>query len=121
MATITIGHKPELTAQQAMETFQRHFAGRYEVYATKQFMRDFVVKKSEWTGVGVKVKQESNATTFVFTGLMPNTIFRVLFSGLASYLFLRSSWKAFEDEIAAFIEDEKDFRPAVRAVDRAAA
>jgi hypothetical protein len=44
----------------------------------------------------------------------------VLFSGLASYLFLRSSWKAFEDEIAAFIEDEKDFRPAVKPVERAA-
>lgn len=112
MATISIGHKPELTAEEALAAFQHHFAGTYEVYPTKLRMRDFIVKKNDWAGVGVKVKQESRKTTFVFTALMPHTLYRALFSGLVSYLFLRSSWKALEDEVAAFIEEEKAFRPA---------
>ncbi len=111
MATISVGYKPELTTEQTVEVFQRHFAGKYQVYQTKLRMRDFIVKKSDWAGVGVKVKQEKDKTTFVFTALMPNAFYRVLFSGLVSYLFLRSSWKTLEDELAAFIEDGKEFRP----------
>lgn len=115
MATISVGCTPKLTAEQAMETFQRRFAARYQVYETRLRMRDFIVKKNDWAGVGVKVKQEADKTTFVYTALMPHTLYRVLFGGLVSYLFLRSSWKALEDEVGAFIEDEKSFRAAARA------
>ena len=115
MATINIGHNPALTPERAMAIFQRRFAGTYQVYETKRRLRDFIVKKSDWAGVGVKVKQDPNKTTLVFTGMMPNPIFQALFGGLASYLFLRSSWKELEDEIAAFIEDEREFRGATAA------
>jgi hypothetical protein len=120
MATISIGSKRELTTEQALETFQRHFSGKYQVYATKLRMRDFIVKKSDWAGVGVKVKQEKDKTTFVFTAMMPNMLYRALFSGLVSYLFLRSSWKTLEDEVAAFIEDERSFRASGRTAAAAA-
>lgn len=110
MATVTVAHHPELTVEGAMEVFRSHFAGRYDVYKTAFLKRDFVVKKSGWTGVGVKLQQEANATTFVFTPLMPSMILQLLAGGLISYLFLRPSWKALEDEVRSFIENAADFR-----------
>ena len=110
MAVIKIGEMPQLTPERAMEVFAEHFAGRYQVQPTKIRRRDFVVKKSEWAGVAVRVKQDQTGASFVFTALMPNALLRVLFGGLASYLFLRSEWKALEAEIADFIENAPEFK-----------
>lgn len=107
MATINVS-KPA-TADQAMEAFQRHFSN-YTVYPTKILTRDFIVKKSNWTGVGVKVKQENSGTEFVFTPLIPNFMFQAMFGGLIAYLFLRSSWKAAEQEVADFIQSASEFK-----------
>jgi len=89
MATITIAHKPELTAERAMEAFERHFAGKYQVYKTRIWNRHFIVKKSGWTGVGVRVKQEEKGTTLVFSAMMPNLLLQGMFGGLIAYAFLR--------------------------------
>lgn len=119
MAKVTVAHKPELTAEGAMEVFRSHFAGKYDVYKMSGLgrlgqgltrTRDFVVKKSGWTGVGVGLEQEPNATTFVFTPFMPSPIFTVLLGGLISYLFLRPSWKALEEEVGSFIENAAAFK-----------
>ena len=110
MATVTVTHHPELTVESAMEVFRSHFSGKYDVYKTAYLRRDFVVKKSGWTGVGVKLQQEQNATTFVFTPIMPSFILQMLAGGLISYLFLRSGWKALEDEVRLFIENAAEFR-----------
>ena len=109
MATRTVGHHPELTAEQAMDVFSRHFTD-YEVYKTMFLNRDFLVKKSGWTGVGVRLKQESNYTTFIFTPLIPNFLLQMLGGGVIAYLVLRSNWKALEDEVASFIEKAPQFK-----------
>ena len=110
MATITIGHHPELTAERALEVFSSHFADKYEVYMTKLLGRDFAMKKSGWTAVGVKLRQDKEETKFVFTAFMPSMIFQLLFGGLIAMLFLRPSWKALEEEVRVFIENAADFR-----------
>ena len=110
MAKVTVAHKPELTVESAMEVFRSHFGGSYDVYKTAYLNRDFVVKKSGWTGVGVKLQQEENATTFVFTPLMPSFLLQMLAGGLISYLFLRPAWKALEDEVRTLIENAAAFQ-----------
>ena len=118
MATVTVNHNSNLTAGQAMEVFRSHFAGRYEVSKTSLLARDFVVKKTGWTGVGVKLQQDSNTTSFVFTAMSPGTIARVLpvlFLGIGALLLLliiRPAWKAMEEEVRAFIENSPDFKSA---------
>ena len=118
MATVTVNHDPNLTADQVMELFRSHFAGRYEVYKTKLAMRDFVVKKSGWTGVGVRLRQDSSATSFVFTAISPAKMARILpvlligIGALIILLTLRPSWKAMEQEIRSFIESSADLKPA---------
>lgn len=110
MATVSIGYLPELTKEQAREIFAQGFAGKYEITDTPALRRDFVVKKSGWAGVGVRLQQEKDKTTFVYTAMMPNLLLQAIFGGLASYLFLRSSWKALEQEVAEFIAQAPEFR-----------
>ena len=111
MAIVSIGNRPDLTPEQAQEVFAQHFAGKYEVVRSNAVRRNFIVKKSGWSGVGVRLKQEKTGTTFVFTGLMPNMVLQVLFGGVASYLFLRSSWKELEAEVSEFIQSAPEFQP----------
>ena len=111
MATITIGYRPDLTPERAMQIFAEHFGRRCEVTTTWIRNRDFVVKKSAWTGVGVRVKQEKDATTFVFTAVMPSLFWQFLFGGVIAYLLLRPQWKDLEAEVAAFIEHNPAFLP----------
>jgi hypothetical protein len=111
MAAISIGPVPDLTVNHAMEAFGDHFGGKYEVYRTKIRNRDFILRKNDHTGVGVRLKQEPGETTFVFTGMMPNLMMQALFGGIASYFFLRSTWKQIEAEVADCILTRPEFRP----------
>ncbi len=71
MAKVIIGHRPELTAEAARKVFESHFHDKYDVYKTKWPAYDFVVKKSAWRGVGVKLKQKRSQTYFEFKGIPP--------------------------------------------------
>ena len=111
MATVTIAHHPELTAESAEEAFKSHFAGKYEVYKPWMIIgADFVVKKSGWTGVAVKLRHGRENTSFRFGGTVPSMTSRMLFGGLIAILFLRPSWKAMEEEVRVFIENAADFK-----------
>jgi hypothetical protein len=57
----------------------------------------------------VRLKQEQDATSFVFTAMIPNPILQGLFGGLLSALFLRKSWKALEAEVGSFIQGYPEF------------
>lgn len=93
-----------------MKIFQKHFTGKYEVYMTKLLGTDFVVKKSAWVGVAVKLKQKAAKTSFVFNYLIPSALIRVLFAGLITVLILRSSLKTMENEVRSFIEGAAEFK-----------
>ena len=110
MAVVAVGHHPELTAEEAMKIFQKHFTGKYEVYMTKRPGRDFVVKKSGWVGVAVKLKQEAAKTRFVFNYIMPSALITVLFWDLITVLILRSRLKTMENEVRSFIEGAEEFK-----------
>ena len=120
MATITLPPNPELTPERAQEVFAQGFAGRYEVEPTKILGRDFIVKKSGWAGIGVKVKQGREGTTFIFTPVIPSVLLRLLFGGLFSYLFLRPQWKALEAEVAEFIRTAPAFQAGAQPIEPAA-
>jgi hypothetical protein len=112
MAIVRLGNQPDLTKEEAREAFARHFAGKYSIERSSAFNRDFIVKKSGWVGVGVRLKQEKNDTILIFTGIIPNTALSVIFSGIASYLILRPRWHELEGEITEFVENEPSFRRA---------
>ena len=121
MATVTISHHPGLTIASAMDMFRSHFAGKYDILNAPWYSRlllegasrDFFVKKNSWVGVGVKLQQELNRTTFVFTGLFPTvfgaiTVWGTL--GIIGYLFARPRFREMEAEIQSFIENAAAFK-----------
>ena len=116
MAVVVVGHHPKLTPSEAMEVFQQHVGGRYEVYRADSWplsgaavKRDFALKKSAWIGITVKLQQEPGKTSFVVTYFIPSLL-AVAFGGLFALLLLRSSYKAMEAEIISFIEGAEEFK-----------
>ena len=110
MAVVKIAHRPNLTPERAMFAFERHFHQHYKVHKSGVMLRDFVVRKNSWTGVGIKLQQEADGTSFVFTAMMPSVILNIFFGGVIAFLFLRPSWKALEDDVREFIETAADFK-----------
>lgn len=104
MPTVRIKHNPGLTAEKVMEIFNKEFTGKYEVYMTKLLLRDFVIKKSAWTGIAVRVKQKDTFTELVFNGFMPGTAARLFFGGIVVLVLYFGAWKNMQNEIKEFIE-----------------
>ncbi len=124
MATVTVGHHPELTAEQAMEVFSRQLADTYDVEPPTRIERwlagrpNFVVRKGTWAAVGVRLIQKKDSTTFLFGGIAPPIVFLgvlaggvgVLITGGIAWIILRPSWKAIEADITSCIENAVEFK-----------
>jgi hypothetical protein len=116
MAVVTINHHPELTSKAAMEMFQRHFEDKYAIYAIKSVNRDFVIKKSEWRAVSVRLKQEKNSTSFVFIAFVPSKLRNIglILWGIVpvflAYAILKPGWREMEREIESFIKNAPEFK-----------
>jgi hypothetical protein len=76
MASEMIKLNPGLTKEKLQEIFSKQFAGKYEVYSTKWPNFDFVVKKSAFAGVFVKLKQKKDKTEVVYFQDAPNALVR---------------------------------------------
>lgn len=110
MPKVILPHKPELTKQQVFEVFKNHFEGTYEVYETRLIGADFVVKKSAWTGVSVRLVQKKEKTMLVYGAFAPSAAVRVLFMGLLPMLICYATvWKKIQKEIGEFIESAPEF------------
>ena len=110
MAKVTVPYHPELTVQRVIEVFRSHFAGKYDVYKTRLWPRGFVVKKSGWSAIGIRLKHEPYATTFLFMSFTPSPIVLFFLTGIPiHYLLLRSTWKAMEQEVRSLIENASEF------------
>ena len=115
MASITIAHRPELAVEDVIAIFEEHFGDKYEIMPTpRQSLMDFIVKRSAWTGIAVRLKQQRNKTKLVFYGNAPSLWARLvvglslfLFGVLFWYLFV---WKGMTNEIRTFIETAEEFR-----------
>jgi len=119
VASVTIAHHPELTAEDLVAIFQKQFGGKYEIIPTpRQPLFDLIVRRSAWTGIFVHLKQTRDKTKLVFWGNPPSAWARliVVFSVFASFLLFGLVfwqllvWKEMTDEVRAFIETADQFR-----------
>lgn len=84
--------------------------GGYVVYATALIGADLVIKKSDWTGMAVKVKSTDNGTEILFNPFAPSMLVRLLFMGLIPLLVLMfGAWKTFGQEFISWVEQEQPF------------
>jgi len=110
MAIVHIKQHPELTAEKAMEIFKKGLAGKYEVYIAKSQLRDFTIKKSSMIGVSVKLKQEKDKTTFIYTDMIPSMLMALLFASIWYTLLNRSKYQAMMNEVKTFIENAPELK-----------
>jgi hypothetical protein len=110
MAKIIIKSDPSLTKEKVFELFKNHFRAKYEVYETKLFGADFVIKKSGSTGVSVRLVKKSDKTYLRFGAFAPSAAMRFLLYGLIFYLFVMKSWKKMTAEVREYIESEPAFK-----------
>lgn len=109
MAVREIAHKPDLTKEQAQEIFRKHFeAAGYSVEEFKGPFRDFMIVKSPFVGVAIKLEQDpaDNKTKLVYSGLCPRLWARMLLGGLIGFLF----WNGLTNEVESFIESAPEFK-----------
>lgn len=90
MAKVVIGHQPELTARDAMEVFQSHFAAKYDIYKPRIRRVDFIVKQSGWRGVNVSLRQKRGKTYFEFTEVPPSSALGAVIMIL--FVLLGAAW-----------------------------
>jgi len=109
MGTVEIAHHSEMTPEGTMQVFRSHFGSKYDVYMTRLPGWDFVVKKSGWTGVAVKLKQENAGTSFVLWRCTPGVLQKFLGGPLLTLILWRRL-KALEEEVRVFITNAADFR-----------
>jgi len=106
MAVQSIGHKPELTKEQAKELFAKHFEGKYKVEDFWGPFRDFVVVKGPFAGVAIKLEQGEGETKLVYGGVAPAIWARMLLGGLIGALM----WVGVTKEVEEFIKTAPEFK-----------
>lgn len=113
MATVSIGHYPDLTAEKAMEIFSNHFQEKYEVYPTPRLVvGDFIIKKSAFLAIFVTLQQKEGQTSFRFFHQYPSAGMRLLLAILfpISLAIAFTAGKELENEVRHFIENAPEFR-----------
>ena len=117
--TVTVAHHPELTWQNAMEIFHKHFGTKYKVRKIKRTVaRHFIICRSPLIGIRVKLDQNEGKTSFVFDGDAPNALLAVLFwmglgiliSTIIYLTVLKPKLKAMENEVKSYIENAPEFK-----------
>jgi hypothetical protein len=112
MAVAEIAHKPDLTADNVREIFERGFDGVYAVEVLKGPMavrRDFMVVKSAFVAVTVKLEQSAGATKIVYSGAAPRWWARLVL-GLISWLLGFLLWNGLTREVREFIDSAPEFK-----------
>lgn len=107
MAKIILKHDASLTKDKLKEVLSYHFITMgYEVGLSSLIGADIYIKKSNWIGVVIKLKQKPDSTFLRVNGYVPSTALRVLVNGLIPMLFLWPKWKRLIAEVQSFMENE---------------
>lgn len=106
MAKIELEHQPNLRPADLLAALQEAFP-QYEVYDSALIGIDLVVKKTGWTGVGVKLVQKKDRTFVRLSGMSPSAFARFLLNGLLPMLILSlGPWKRAVEEVSRFLAEE---------------
>jgi hypothetical protein len=80
------------------------------VYKSALIGIDCVLKKSGWTGIGIKIKQNNGMTELVYNAFAPSAMVRVLAMGLIPILIVNStSWKPMLRSFEAYVQNAPYF------------
>jgi hypothetical protein len=111
MAVREIAHKPELTSEAVEDVFRRHFEPRCKVEQIRgvkrtTLRRDFMVVKSAFIAVSLRLEQGDRSTKLVYSGLVPRSWARLItVGGILGYIM----WRGLTHEVEQLIDSAPEF------------
>ena len=100
MAKAIIEHNPDLTKEHLKKILSHHFTPKgYEVGFSSLLATDIYIKKNDWVGVGLRIKQKQKSTSIIISGYAPSIFVRILFLGIIPILILLPKWREMENEV----------------------
>lgn len=111
MPKIEIKHLPFQTPEDIQHIFKQKFGDSYEIYQTQLIGIDFTIKKTNFTGVGIKLIKRKDKSYLKFNALAPSFWVRFLFYGIIPLIILYlGPWSKITNEIKEFIANEPNFK-----------
>jgi len=86
---VKVHHKPELTTEQVIQIFRTHFGTKYEIYGRKVSWGVFIIKRSAWTCVNVRLIHKKDVTYFQLSEDVPSAGLRAL---ILLMVFIPALW-----------------------------
>jgi hypothetical protein len=110
--TITLPPSPHITPETLMQELTQSWGPRgYEVYKSALIGIDLVLKKSGWTGLGIKILHSPQSTIIRFNPFAPSVLVRLFAMGLIPILVAYySSWKPLIAEFCAYVPQSPFYR-----------
>lgn len=107
MAKAILKHNPSLTKEKLKDILFAHFGAiGYEVDLSALIGADIYIKKNNWVGVTIKLKQNADSTFLRINGYAPSLAVRLLYIGIVTMLILLPKWNRLIKEVTDFVTSE---------------
>ena len=114
MPTVEIKHKPDLTKEKVLEVFKIQLSGKYKVIPSDVRLRDLFIVKSDWSGVAMKLKQDTDKTALYYCTNIPGKSQRLLaaltFGILPMLIYLSATSKQLVADVKRVIYEAPEFQ-----------
>ena len=113
---ISIGPAQHITPDSLLDELKNSWASQgFEVYKSALVGVDVVLKKSGWTGIALKIKQNSGNIDIAYNAFMPSAMVRILAMGLIPVLIVNSnSWQPLLRKFEAYVQGSNYFGGAAQ-------
>jgi len=103
---IILPPSPHLTPDSLLAELQSRWGNQgCEVYKTALIGADLVLKRSGWTGIAIKIKQQGSQTTIYWNPFSPSVLVRLFAMGLIPILILKAgAWNRMIADFRAYAE-----------------
>ena len=89
------GPAPHITPESLLQELTQYWGSQgFQVYQSKLIGLDVALKKSGWTGIAIKIKQNNGGTELAYNPFSPSAFVRILAMGVIPILIINAkSWK----------------------------
>ncbi len=105
------GPAPHITPEALLQELTQYWGSQgFQVYKSALVGLDVAIKKSGWTGVAIKIKQDGTGTVLAYNAFSPSAMVRMLALGLIPLLILNAkSWKPMLRDFEKYVQGSPFF------------
>ena len=105
------GPAPHITPDALLQELTQYWgANGFTVYKSALVGLDVAIKKSGWSGIAIKIKQDGTGTVLAYNAFSPSAMVRLLALGLIPLLILNAkSWKPLLRDFEQYVQGSPFF------------